>query len=186
MRKWRRERRGGRGGGGGGGGGERGEEQGEGGEGWSVEARGGRGGRVVGARSGVEEVVAGIWGEVLGRKEVGVEENFFELGGHSLLATQVMARVRSVLEVELPLRVMFEGATVGELAAKVEAARAAAGRATDADAEAATESGASTAGGRLGVMEKAEREWEGEGEGAAGVGGGGEGEERRGVLEELG
>src|ERR1051325_127181 len=77
--------------------GEEQEEGGEGGEGWSVEARGGRGGRVVGARSGVEEVVAGIWGEVLGRKEVGVEENFFELGGHSLLATQVMARVRSVL-----------------------------------------------------------------------------------------
>jgi len=64
------------------------------------------------ARTPVEEIVAGIWGEVLEVEGVGVEEDFFELGGHSLLATQVIARVRSVLQVEMPLRALFEEPTV--------------------------------------------------------------------------
>ena len=52
-------------------------------------------------RSVEEEILSGIFGEVLGREGVGVEENFFEIGGHSLLATQVIARVRKVLGVEV-------------------------------------------------------------------------------------
>jgi NRPS condensation-like uncharacterized protein len=70
----------------------------------------------------IEEVVAGVWGEVLGRKQMGIHENFFAVGGHSLLATQVIARVRSVLQVELPLRSLFEAATIAELATRVEQA----------------------------------------------------------------
>ncbi|WP_192366026.1 non-ribosomal peptide synthetase, partial [Mesorhizobium mediterraneum] len=53
-----------------------------------------------GYRDAREEIIAGIWGQVLGRERVGRLENFFELGGHSLLATQVMARVRKALGVD--------------------------------------------------------------------------------------
>ncbi|HEX5725070.1 MAG TPA: phosphopantetheine-binding protein, partial [Longimicrobiaceae bacterium] len=73
-------------------------------------------------RTPTEEVIAEIWAEVLGVESVGVEDDFFLLGGHSLRATQVLARVAKVLEVEIPLRILFETPTVAGLAAYVEAA----------------------------------------------------------------
>ena len=69
-----------------------------------------------------EELVAGIWRDVLDVKRVGVRDNFFELGGHSLLATQVIARVHDALEVELSMRQFFAAPTVAGLAMAVEAA----------------------------------------------------------------
>jgi amino acid adenylation domain-containing protein len=70
----------------------------------------------VAPRTPIEEVLAGIWCEVLGLKKVGINDNFFELGGHSLLATQVMSRLRNAFQVEIPLRILFETPTVAGLA----------------------------------------------------------------------
>ena len=57
-----------------------------------------------------------MWGELLGREQIGVYDNFFELGGHSLLATQVVSRVRDTFQVRLSLRSFFEKPTVASLA----------------------------------------------------------------------
>jgi amino acid adenylation domain-containing protein len=69
----------------------------------------------------VEEMLAGIWSELLGKRQVGIHQSFFELGGHSLLATQILSRVREVFKVELPLYELFERPTVAQQAASVEA-----------------------------------------------------------------
>ncbi|MET0396568.1 MAG: amino acid adenylation domain-containing protein, partial [Longimicrobiaceae bacterium] len=79
----------------------------------------------VAPRTAVEEVLAGIWAEVLGIERVGAEDGFFDLGGHSLLATQVVSRVRQAFGVEVPLRALFEAQTVGALAGRIEALRGA-------------------------------------------------------------
>jgi len=77
-------------------------------------------GEYVAPRTPVEEVLANIWAQVLGVKQVGVHDNFFELGGHSLLATQLVSRVREAFEIDLPLRNVFESPTVAMLAEHIE------------------------------------------------------------------
>jgi acyl carrier protein len=74
----------------------------------------------VAPRSQSEELVAGIWSNVLGLERIGVYDSFFELGGHSLLVVQIVSRIREVFEVELPLRSLFETPTIAGLTELIE------------------------------------------------------------------
>uniref|UniRef100_UPI0017D49042 condensation domain-containing protein n=1 Tax=Ramlibacter sp. TaxID=1917967 RepID=UPI0017D49042 len=82
----------------------------------ALPAPGARAAEYVTPRTPEEENLAAIWMEVLGVERVGVHDNFFELGGHSLLATLMVARLREVFGVDLPLRTLFEARTLEALA----------------------------------------------------------------------
>ncbi|EKV29843.1 Long-chain-fatty-acid--CoA ligase [Caenispirillum salinarum AK4] len=71
-----------------------------------------------------EDILAGIWADVLGRDRVGREDGFFDLGGHSLLATRVTARLRDLFGVEVPVRTVFEAPVLKDLARRVDGLRA--------------------------------------------------------------
>jgi amino acid adenylation domain-containing protein len=67
-------------------------------------------------KNALERVVADVWASVFRLKHIGVEDHFFnDLAGHSLLATQVASRIRAALEIDLPLRLLFEHPTVRRL-----------------------------------------------------------------------
>lgn len=67
-----------------------------------------------------ERHLVGIITEILGREDIGVDDNFFLIGGHSLLGTQIVLRARADFGVELTLLHLFEAQTIGTLAATVE------------------------------------------------------------------
>lgn len=79
--------------------------------------------RLVPPRTQTEEIIAGIWSEVLGIEQVSIYDNFFDLGGHSLLATQVTTRLRDRAGIELPLRDLFAQHTLASLAQTIEKMR---------------------------------------------------------------
>jgi acyl carrier protein len=74
-------------------------------------------GSEVAPHSAIEQVLVGIWKEVLGVDEVHIDDDFFDLGGHSLSAMQVMTRVSTEFRRNFPLRLLFEAPTVAGLAA---------------------------------------------------------------------
>jgi amino acid adenylation domain-containing protein len=85
----------------------------------------------VAPRTPTEELLAGIWAELLRVERVGVYDDFFDLGGHSLLATQIISRVREAFQVEISLRTLFQGANIFELAQAIETSE----RIDDADVD---------------------------------------------------
>ena len=71
-------------------------------------------------RSPLEELVAGLWAELLGCERVGLHDDFFAAGGHSLLAVRLLARLRDATGMDVPLRALFAHPTVAALTAEVE------------------------------------------------------------------
>jgi len=80
-----------------------------------IEAGTGRGARTI-----TEEVLVKAMAEVLGLPEIGAEESFFDLGGHSLTATKLVGKIRSLLDVELSVRAVFEAPTAAALGARID------------------------------------------------------------------
>ncbi|MEW5858056.1 MAG: thioester reductase domain-containing protein, partial [Cyanobacteriota bacterium] len=71
-------------------------------------------------RNSVEEVLAGIWVQLLKLQKVGIYDNFFDLGGHSLLIPQLLAKVRETFQIELSLREFFDAPTIADLGKRIE------------------------------------------------------------------
>ncbi|MBA3947366.1 MAG: amino acid adenylation domain-containing protein, partial [Herpetosiphonaceae bacterium] len=77
----------------------------------------------VAPRTPLEARLVDIWSEVLNHRPRSVKDNFFALGGHSLLATRLVTRLRDQLQIELPLRSLFEHPTIADLATYLQLAQ---------------------------------------------------------------
>ncbi|HEX6288075.1 MAG TPA: phosphopantetheine-binding protein, partial [Herpetosiphonaceae bacterium] len=77
-------------------------------------------GTFVASRTPEEALIAEIWAELLQLTAVGIHDNFFNLGGHSLLATRLIARLRAIFAVDLPLSIIFEAPTIAGISDAIE------------------------------------------------------------------
>ncbi len=77
----------------------------------------------VAPRTPTEQILTAIWTDILGMKQVGINDDIFEMGGHSLLFARIIARIRVEFGVALSLDVIFNAPTVALLADKVDAFR---------------------------------------------------------------
>jgi amino acid adenylation domain-containing protein len=84
------------------------------------QSRGGMESDYIPPRTPIEEVVAGIWSELLRVEQIAIHDNFFDLGGHSLLATRVNSWLRDVFEIDLPIGSLFERPTIAGLSEIIE------------------------------------------------------------------
>jgi acyl carrier protein len=71
-------------------------------------------------RTDAETLVAEVFMEILGVDKVGAHDNFLELGGNSLRGMRAMAKIRSRIEVDVPMRALFQFPVVADLAAEIE------------------------------------------------------------------
>ncbi|WP_268867146.1 non-ribosomal peptide synthetase [Nocardia aurantiaca] len=73
-------------------------------------------------RTPIEHLIAETFTDVLGVDAIGIDDSFFALGGDSLVATRVAARLGAALDTEIPVRLLFDAATIAELATRIEQA----------------------------------------------------------------
>ncbi|MFF7373242.1 non-ribosomal peptide synthetase [Streptomyces tricolor] len=92
----------------------------------------------------LEEVLAGVWADVLKVDRVGAGDDFFELGGHSLLVTQAVSRIRDLFRVDLSIRGFLAASTLPALAAHLRATADAQGVDADRVADLVLQVGAMT------------------------------------------
>jgi amino acid adenylation domain-containing protein len=78
----------------------------------------------VAPRTELEEIVAGIWAEILKLEKIGVHDNFFDAGGHSLMAMQVVSRMMQVFQFKLSVKSLFESPTIAQMMPLIEQNRA--------------------------------------------------------------
>jgi acyl carrier protein len=81
---------------------------------------GNRRGEYAAPRNGIEQVLAGIWGDLLELKQIGIYDNFFEIGGHSLLITRMAAIIKKRYQLVLPVKTIFGCRNIAELAKYIE------------------------------------------------------------------
>lgn len=72
------------------------------------------------ARNDLEAQLVAIWQKVLNRQHIGINDNFFDLGGHSLRVIQLNALIREQLDIQLPLKFIFQNPTIAGLAVKID------------------------------------------------------------------
>lgn len=87
----------------------------------ALEAEGTNAEKIIEApKTEIEEQLLRIWLEVLELQEISTSDNFFDLGGHSLKATRMLARIHKEMDLEIPLRSIFENPTIAELGMEIE------------------------------------------------------------------